>query len=344
MKRRAGPLALLLVSLAGAATALAAPTNKELASEAYGRGLAADKRGDHAKAAEEFARADELMPNAVALRAALDAAVQADDPVLGSELVERAARDSKDAQLVASATKARDRFAGRAGKVRLVCPASGRCLGSLDGAPLVVGKATWAKVGTHRVIIQIDDVPQNKLVEVRAGETTDASATAPTAAPSASVAPSASASAAPPASASASASASTPAPPASSSVAPPPPGGEPRPAATGLPPIVFWIGAGATVLLAGGGVAGGVVTSKAHDKFTSHQCDTPTPQSDCKDLSQQGKTAMYVTDALFVGAAVTGVASVVVGLAFTRWSGANAGAPSVAIVPGGAVAGYGAKF
>lgn len=341
MKCRSGPIALLLVSLAGAATALAAPTNKELASEAYGRGLAADKRGDHAKAAEEFARADELMPNAVALRAALDAAVQADDPVLGSELVERASRDAKDAQLVASATKARDRFAGRAGKVRLVCPPSGRCLGSLDGAPLVAGKATWTKVGTHTVIIQLDDVAQNKLVEVRAGEITDATATAPSAPPSASVAPSASS--APSASPSAS-SAPSASPSAAPTITPPPPGGEPRPAASGLPPIVFWIGAGATVLLAGGGVAGGVVTSTARDKFLSHQCDTSTPQADCKDLSTQGKMAMYVTDGLFVGAAVTGVASVVLGLAFTRWSGATAAAPSVAIVPGGAVAGYGAKF
>ena len=46
-------------------------SEKARAKEAYDRGVAAHERGDHQRAAEEFARADAIAPSPVALQAAL---------------------------------------------------------------------------------------------------------------------------------------------------------------------------------------------------------------------------------------------------------------------------------
>src|SRR5580693_6760902 len=67
-----------------------ASTDASRARDAFERGSAAYRLGDYARAAAEYARADALDPNPAALRAALDAATLADDPVLGEELIERA--------------------------------------------------------------------------------------------------------------------------------------------------------------------------------------------------------------------------------------------------------------
>src|SRR5579883_1459555 len=73
------------------------------ARAAYDRGVAAFQKGDYAVAAHEFATADALSPNAVALHAGLDAAVRADEAVLGMELAERAKRVTGDTALEAAA-------------------------------------------------------------------------------------------------------------------------------------------------------------------------------------------------------------------------------------------------
>lgn len=340
MPRRYG--ALLALGVALAAVPAFAQSQQEVAKSAYDRGLAAHKRGDFAKAAQEFAAADEASPSAVALGAAIDAALLADDPVLGSELVARSERGPLEGQLKSVVPKARERFAGRAGRVRLVCPASSKCLGSLDGAPLARDKATWVKVGQHTVVYQVDDATQQRLVEVRASEVLDLTP-APVAAPpsSASVSP------APPASAARAPgpSASAPPTPSASASAERPHHTEPvdlRPPRSGLSPVVFWIGAGATVLLAGGATVAAVRTQSLHSRFDEDRCAQPGRPESCSSLGRDGATTQNVANGLFVLTGVAGVATAVLGIAFTNWGGDSG--PRAAVVPGGAVAGYSGKF
>src|SRR5262249_30308245 len=62
----------------------------DAARQAYDRGATAFDNKDYATAARELARADDLVPNNVALVTALKAALRADDAVLGMTLAERA--------------------------------------------------------------------------------------------------------------------------------------------------------------------------------------------------------------------------------------------------------------
>ncbi len=89
------------------------------AKEAYARGVAAHERGDLALAAREFAAADAFAPSSVALQAALEAAVDADDPVIGGELIERSKRVASPVppKLAQSVDAAKKQLGGRAGRV-----------------------------------------------------------------------------------------------------------------------------------------------------------------------------------------------------------------------------------
>lgn len=83
------------------------------AKQAYDRGVSAFKRGDEKGAAQEFARADALEPTPVALQAALDAAIEADDLALASVLLERSKRAPATPGLAASITAAHLAFRDR---------------------------------------------------------------------------------------------------------------------------------------------------------------------------------------------------------------------------------------
>jgi hypothetical protein len=110
--RRLSRVFVVAALLTVATTAVAAPN--KAAREAYARGLAAHAHGDLALAAREFARADELAPNAVALQAALDAAVEANDSTLGNELLERSKREPPSPALATSIAAAHAKFRDRA--------------------------------------------------------------------------------------------------------------------------------------------------------------------------------------------------------------------------------------
>src|SRR4029079_5886075 len=111
--------------------------------EAYDRGTAAHRRGDFAAAATEFALADEIAPSSVALQAALDAAIKADDAALGSDLLERSQRAPVAGALAARVKAASAAFAHRAGRLRAVCAEAPQCLATVDGKPLTIGKPAW---------------------------------------------------------------------------------------------------------------------------------------------------------------------------------------------------------
>jgi hypothetical protein len=161
----------LAVCVSGVAFAQAPSADaRARAKEAYDRGVDAHNKGDMQRAAHEFAKADALAPSAVALQAALDAAIEADDPALGGELLERSTREKPSGQLAASVGQAKTKFAGRAGRVRVSCPSGSTCLETIDGAPMETTKPAWSRTGQHTVVVQVDGDPQTKLVRVEADQ------------------------------------------------------------------------------------------------------------------------------------------------------------------------------
>jgi hypothetical protein len=112
----------------------------------------------------------------------------------------------------------------------------------------------------------------------------------------------------------------------------------------GLPPVIFWVGAGATVILAGAGITLGILTKNEHDDFTSAGCDK-TNASGCSDKRSTGIALMATADTAFGLAALAGIATAVIGVGFTDWKGhGSAAMPLVTPVAGGAVGGWAGRF
>lgn len=332
-----------LVAVLVASGAAHALTPKEQAKEAYERGTAAHKRGDYPAAARAFAEADGALPSDVALGAALDAAILADDPVLGSELLERSERSSPTGALKDLVPKARAQFAGRAARVRLICePGLTECLGSVSGASLPRDRALWVRVGQHQAVVQVNGASKVTLLQLAAGELRELRGEAPKAPDPVPVPVPPSTAADPKASPTPTANAAP-----AAGVAPPQSNVAPVPTApkaadpSGLPPIVFYSGLGLTALLGGASIAATLYTKGLHDDFLAAGCQGTAPPSDCKSKADAGES--WQTGALvgFGATALVGVASVVIGLGFTRWQTEG---PRVSITPGGAVAGYQGHF
>lgn len=339
MKRAASfVLAALLVT--GAAATARADNDKALAKEAYDRGTQAHARGDFRRAAEEFAKADALAPSPVALQAALDAAVDADDFLLGAELLERTKRlgTTRPATLTASIDAATKKLGGRAGHVRVTCPSGARCTATLDGASFDSTKGTWLRVGPHTLVVQVDGTPDTRTVEVRAGESMEvvaarASSTAPSPTPNATpttpnatpTTPNANATPTP---------APSPTPPAADASAKP------------LAPIVFWVATGATVVFAGATTFFAVTASSKHSSFTDASCGT-LATGDCQSFKDDGERAQTRANVGFVVTGVAAAATAVIGVFFTDWAGtkkAAAATPVLVPVSGGMAASWAATF
>ncbi|HEY3819202.1 MAG TPA: hypothetical protein VGL81_18665, partial [Polyangiaceae bacterium] len=140
------------------------------AHDAYARGTSAFRRGDYATAAREYAAADALAPNPVALQAALDATVLADDPVFGTVLLERARGAPRTNALVTTMLTAEKKFAHRVGRIRLQCPSS-PCLGAIDGAAAVTGEPIVVRVGSHSVTLEAPGAVLQRVVTVSPDDT-----------------------------------------------------------------------------------------------------------------------------------------------------------------------------
>ena len=341
--KRAAPLLLALSLFSGAA---AAQHEKALAKEAYDCGTQAHDRGDFRRAAEEYARADALAPSPVALQAALDAAVDADDPAIGAELLERAKRAPAKGALAASIEAAKKKLGGRAGRVHVACPSGAQCTSTVDGAAIDGAKGAWLKVGAHALVVNVDGTPDSRTVDIRAGQDveivpirTAAALPAPSAsAPVASV-PVAPSAPPPP---------STPPPEAAAPAPAPPPPEHARDdtAHKPLPPIVFFVGAGLTVVLGGASTYFAVAAKGKHDDFTTAGCDRADNGTSCSGLKSDGEGAQRNANIGFAATGVAAVATVVIGAFFTDWDrAARAGhAPVVVPVAGGAGLSYGARF
>lgn len=304
-----------LAALTLSTSALAAPdkTDKEQARAAYDRGLEAHKRGDIHKAAEEFALADSLAPAPVALRAALDAAIEADDPPLMAELVERSKRETMPRDVNARVKEANSKIKGRAGRVRIVCPKGSTCLASIDQHPAEVDKVVWAHTGQRTVIVQVDGEPQTKLIEVEPDQVIE-------------VAPTKGAPAT-------SESAHDEHAPAVATTQP-----EGSHASKGLPPVYFYAGVGLTAVLATVTTIFAVNTSSKHGDFEDAGC-TKAKYASCEQLASDGEGAQTRTNVGLVLTLLSGAATAVVGVKFTDWR-----APLLGLHPGGGVVGWRATF
>jgi hypothetical protein len=137
------------------------------ARDAYARGAAAYAQGDYSRAARELAVADELVPDATTLRAALEAVTRADDAVLGIELLARTTRDPSDPELARVAELARARFQHRTAKIAVRCDG---CVATIDGAPARIGSPNVVLPGVHTVTVQRQRSPETRLVTVAPDE------------------------------------------------------------------------------------------------------------------------------------------------------------------------------
>ncbi len=286
--------------------ALAQPGDKARAKEAYDRGLQAHKRGDVKKAAEEFARADSLAPSPIALQAALDATIEADDAPLGAELLERSRREPAPPGLAASITAAHLKFNGRTGKVRVACPGSASCSAKVDDQPIEVDKVVWARTGQHTVVAQVDGKSHKQQIEVSSDQLVEISAVKGVAAARAEL----------------------------EDTTPPPDADSDSPRkrgafAGGLPPIVFFGAAGLTVAVAGVTTYFAIDTSSQHSEFEKAGCNQAN-FAPCAGLRSDGESSQSTTNVMLALTGVAAVGTAVIGVAFTNWKG-----PMIAAHPGG---------
>ena len=300
-----------------------APPDKQRAREAYERGTAAYKRGDFAGAAAAYAEADALAPSDTALQAGLDAAVKADDPARGGELLERAHARTVAGALATSVKNAEAKLAHRAGKVRLRC--DGACSGTLDGAELHPGEARWATVGSHAVLITVQGRATSTSVAVLPDATVDVAPPKedpPTPPPGPTVAP-----------------------PPTSTVAVPAPTPAPAPV-TPPPEKPKGFGPALSISLLGAGVAAGVASvlvllsaKSAHDTFVTQGCPT-VGSADCSSKASDGRGIMILGEVVGGLSAVALVTGAIVGIGFTHWKSA----PAVAAGPQGMWVGWRGEF
>ena len=307
------PLAVALLacaSLAWSATPRAQGSSVAAdAHDAYARGTAAFRREDYAAAAREYAAADSLAPNPIALQAAIDATILADDPVFGTMLLDRARGEPPTDALLSTILTASKKFAHRVGRIRLQCPTA-PCLGAIDGAAAVAGEAVVVRVGSHAVTLEAAGSVVQRVVTVAPDETI---LVGPGPAP---VAP-----ARPPS--------PLPTPPSPPLVRPPGPAlaRAPVPGARiargGLSPVWFYSGVGATAVAGGLALGFGVDTSNRHAAF-ERACGTPSTPAppSCAGLAADGRDAQIRTNVLIGVSAGLGAAALLTAL-FVRWHAAS---------------------
>ena len=287
--RAALPLALALIATSVPTVSSADALASDDARSAYDRGAAAHARGDYRAAASEMARADALAPNLVALKAALDEALLADDPELGMQLVERSrARARGDATIAPSVNDAIARFAARTGRVRVDC--TGRpCRVSIDARPVDLAAPAIVLAGPHRVAIDVGGAVTTKDIVVPGTHEVDV------------VLP----------------------PPPPPATPPPPP---PTPVATqhptedskGLSPAWFVTALGATAVAGGLAIASGIDTVNQHNSFVEKGCGSSGADPGCSTIANDGRYAQIRTNVIASVAGVLGVTAITLAF-FVTW-------------------------
>ena len=257
-----------------------------MASEAYERGATAYDAGDYATAARELARADALVPNAVALELALRSAARADDAPFAMLLVERAEQRQGTGTLAQTATETRNAFVTRVAVLQVHCPARRACRASMDGEPIAIGVRRWVKPGDHAIELTVDNKLESRHVRVEPQqELSVESAVAPAPEPVF--------------------------PPIAPAVQPEPDGG--------LSPWWFWGGVALTAVAGGVLIWSAVDTKNKYDTFQQAEPPTLAMQEDGEAAKLRTNIFVGITSAL-------GVATAAFGIFAVRWSDAPASA------------------
>lgn len=322
MKRSALILGMVL-ALASPAQA-DTPDDRQRARAAYDRGTAAYKSGDYAAAAAAYAEADAIAPSDTALKAALDAAVKANDAVRGAELLERAHARTISGALATSVQAAEAKLGHRAGKVRLQCDTP--CMATIDGAELRAGELRWAIAGWHSVVITVGARSTSSTISVQADAVTEVAP--PKDAPPPVAPPPTDAVVSPP---------PVQPPPMITPYAPPPDRPVERPKGVGPALAISLLAGGVAASVAG--VAVLFVAKGAHDTFVEKGCPT-VGSADCNARSSDGTAIMILGEIVTgIGAAAL-ISGIIVAAGFTRWKSA----PVVQAGPNGAWLGWRTVF
>lgn len=297
---------LLSILLAGSAASTTAVAADETAKEAYEEGQKASKAGDYAHAAAAFARADALTPNDVALKAALDAAVKADDPVLGGDLLERAKTRTLVASAQASVAAAEAKLGHRSGTVRVFCNPA--CTATLDGKDAPVLGIFRTLLGQHVVVTHFDGGDVRSTIMVKPDELSQLHVSGPP----------------PPTPTVALTPVITTPPPDETPTAPTPvvPPTEPTTSGSGsskgVSPALFFVGLGVTGVFGIATIVLGLDTKSTYDDFASQGCARSSSQA-CRDLADDGSSTQLRTNIVGGITGAVGVATLIVGIFFTRW-------------------------
>lgn len=298
-------------------------TDVNAAAAAFQEGQRLQLAREHARAAEFFEIADHSAPSPAALRSAIRSHQAAGHAVRAATLSLRArSRDAADPQSAQLADAVLAEAAPRLTRVHVTC--SPGCTVTVDR--LAVGDGTgeshaffvepgprtletrWANRGTR-----------TRSLDCTAGQSVELSLDAPPPEPAPPPAPTPTVATPPPA-------------PVLAVLPPLPTAPVVRPRQRPLPPLVFWIGLAATAASAGVLVWSGLDTLSARDAYV--QRPTEAGYND-------GASREVRTDVLIASTAVLGVATAVVGVFFTEWSGRGAErsglrtAPSLGLRDGG---------
>lgn len=264
MKRVVTAVALGALLLAKSADA--ADSRRE-AVAAYDRAAAAYDAGDFARAAAEFTRADELAPNETTLKVGLDAALRADDPVLGMSLAERAEGRAVHDDVRALIRALQKKFAARVGRLSVRCDAPRLCTAKLDASPIPVREPRWVSAGVHAVELSVDGRAEEHAVRVAAGDSVEVRPGVESPPPS------------------------TVEPRATSPVSAP---------SSGLSPTWFWVGVGLTAAAGVATVASAIDTGNQHSAYVR----SPSEQGSLDGASAQRRTNVLL-GATAAGAVIT---------------------------------------
>jgi hypothetical protein len=142
---------------------------KSRARESYARGEALTAEARWREAALAFAEADALAPNDVALEAALEAAIRAEDAPLAMNLCERTTRSEASSRLP-SVEVARSKYASAAALLRIPClEATPPCGATVDGVD-VSSPRWWVTPGRRELRLQASGAaPVARTVDAVAG-------------------------------------------------------------------------------------------------------------------------------------------------------------------------------
>lgn len=268
------------------------------AAAAYDRGVAHFNRGEFEEAAQAFLRADELVPSDDALGNAITAADRAGDHLLVVHAAERAVGRDPSSALAASARKAQADSARHLARVELGCQ-PGPCTITFDGEANAPG-SHYVLPGTHKALATSGAARAEQSLDLEPGATYRVVLHPVT-----------------PGSTRHAAEITRSAPPARDRSA----------ASKPLPPAVFYVGVGATVVLAGATTWSGLDTLSAKhalpDRPTTAQVDAV-------------KSRILRTDILLGGSVIAAALTTWAGVSLVDWNGGTASAVLVP-APGGAL-------